>query len=174
MSEPSKYNRIKFSRAGVQRDFILKAEAVLELTEMQLSQKLKVSRRTLRDWTKERITISHLALEKVAKLAGIHVPKHSIIDWHTHWQNAGRIGAKVKMDRYGNVGGDEKYRKEKWKERWQKTGQYQQNALHFQSVIEIKIPQKNELLAEFIGIFNVPKLISVILNPLIIYGRTRI
>ena len=61
----------------------------------------------------------------------------------------------IKFKRYGNVIGpvvNEEYRKEKWREWWKEIGQYKKPASGFNTLAKIKIPQKNELLAEFIGI----------------------
>lgn len=60
------------------------------------------------------------------------IPKnHTVIYWKLHLQEAGRIGVQAKFAKYGNVGGDEEYRKEKWKEWWENTGKYKKPALGF-------------------------------------------
>jgi len=59
MSEQFKYNRIKFNRKGGQKEYILKAKKILNLTESKLAQKLNISRRTLTEWKNERITIKN-------------------------------------------------------------------------------------------------------------------
>lgn len=152
MSETSN-NRIQFSKPGFQNKYILNVKKVLNLTESGLAQKLGISQRTLREWRKERITVSQVALEKMSQWSRLLIPKdHVVIDWKLHYQKAGRIGAKAKLEKYGNVGGDEKYRKEKWKEWWEKTGQYKNNHPGFQSLIKIKIPKTTKKLAEFAGI----------------------
>jgi hypothetical protein len=153
MPEQLIFNRIKFNKKGTQKLFILKAEKILNLKDSGLASKLNVSRRTIYEWRNERITISQVAAEKISKLANLPMPKNrKIISWRLHLQKAGKIGASAKLAMYGNVGGDEKYRKEKWKDWWVKIGQYKERAEGFQSVIDIKIPKKNELLAEFSGI----------------------
>lgn len=153
MSELYKNYRIKFYKKGAQRIFILKAQDLLNITGREFSQKLKISRRTLADWTKERINMSMISAQKISKLTHIPIPKnHSIIDWRIHMKNAGKIGGRNKFIMYGNVGGDETYRKEKWKQWWKSVGQYKKKAKGFQSLIKIKIPRKSKLLAEFIGI----------------------
>ncbi|MHB1316944.1 MAG: LAGLIDADG family homing endonuclease [Minisyncoccota bacterium] len=151
MSETSN-NRILFNRAGVQNKYILNVKKILNLTELELAQKLDVSQRTLRDWTKERLTMSQVALKKMSDWSQLQSPTHSVIDWKLHYQKAGKIGAKAKFERYGNVGGDEEYRKEKWKEWWEKTGQNKKPAPGFVTLQKIKLPRKSKLLAEFIGI----------------------
>ena len=120
MSESFNKNRIKFTKLGVQRTFILKAEKILGFTEVKLAKKLKISPRTIKEWTKERITISKVAGDKISKWAKIPIPKnHKIIDWQLHYKKAGQMGAQAVLQRYGSVGGNKKYRKEKWKEWWE-------------------------------------------------------
>ncbi|MSU45180.1 MAG: hypothetical protein EXS47_00920 [Candidatus Zambryskibacteria bacterium] len=154
MSESFKNkDRIKFRKDGIQRRFILKTKEILGITESELAKKLKISRRTIQEWTKERITISKIAIEKMSKWTKLPIPKnHKIISWKLYLQIAGKIGSRAKIKMYGNVGGDEKYRKEKWRVWWDITGQHRKTAPGFQSIIKIKIPRKSILLAEFVGI----------------------
>lgn len=153
MIESSKYNRIQFDKKEVQKGYILDTENILGLNDLELAKKLGVCLRTIRDWKKEKITISQVATEKMSKLAKIPIPKdYVIIDWKTHWQKAGIIGAKVKFARYGKVCFDEEYRKEKWEEWWKKIGKYKKPAKGFVILEKIKTPRKSKLLAEFIGI----------------------
>ena len=153
MSESSKYNRIQFDKKEIQKGYIINVENILGLNDLELAKKLEVCLRTIRDWKKEKITISQIAAEKISKLAKIPIPKdHTIIDWKTHWQKAGTIGAKVKFARYGKVCLDEEYRKEKWREWWNKVGKYRKPAKGFVILEKIKTPRKSKLLAEFIGI----------------------
>ena len=153
MLELHKNNRIFFNKKGTQRNFIIKAQKSLGISQHKLSKKLNISHRTLTNWTKEKITISQNKAEKLSKITGIIIPKdHSIIDWHLRLQRAGKIGGKNKFLKYGNVGGDEKHRKEMWEKWWNEVGQYKEKAKGFQSIIKIKIPKKSKLLAEFIGI----------------------
>ena len=153
MSESFIFYRLKFNKKGVQRNFILRAEKILAFTDLELANKLNVSRRTIYEWKNERITISKIAAVKISKLAKLLIPKdHKTIDWRVHLQKAGIIGGRNKYILYGNVGGDETYRKEKWKQWWEKVGKYKKRVKGFQSIVKIKIPPKSKLLAEFIGI----------------------
>ena len=153
MSELYKNYRIKFNKKETQRTFILKAKNLLNINSREFSSRLGINQRTLTDWTGEKINISLVSAQKISKLAHLPIPKnHSIIDWRVHLQNAGKIGGKNKFLKYGNVGGDEIYRKEKWKQWWKDIGQYKKNPKGFQSLIKIRIPRKSKLLAEFIGI----------------------
>ena len=153
MSESYIKYRIKFHNKGIQRAFILKAKKLLGLTGIELAKKLNINPRTLSDWTREKITISQISAQIISKLANIKIPEnHHIIDWRTHFQKAGKIGGKNKFLKYGNISGNEKYRKEKWEEWWKAIGQYKKPAKGFVTLTKIKIPRKSKLLAEFIGI----------------------
>lgn len=153
MSELFIDNRIRFKKSEIQRNFILKAKKLLDLTWKEFSQKLKVNPRTLTGWASEKFHMSHDGAKTISKLTKMPIPKnYSIIDWNVHLQNVGKIGGKNKFAMYGNVGGDEIYRKNKWKVWWQKIGQYKENALYKRSLKKIKIPEKGKSLAEFIGI----------------------
>jgi intein/homing endonuclease len=153
MLESFKNKRIHFNKKGLQRSFILKAQNSLDITQSELAQKLNISKRTLADWTKEKITMSQIKAKELSKLSGIFMsPDYSIIDWGKKLKEAGRIGGRNHFVKYGTVCVNEEYRKEKWKEWWNNIGQYKKNAPGFILIKEIKIPRKSKLLAEFIGI----------------------
>ena len=153
MSESFTNDRIKFKKHGVQKNFILNAKKLLDLTWNEFSQKLKINPRTLTNWKSEKFHMSYNGARIISKLTKIPIPQsHSIIDWNVHLQNAGRVGGKNKLAMYGNVGGDEINRKNRWKVWWQEIGQYKEDALHVRSLKKIKIPQKGKALAEFVGI----------------------
>src|SRR3989344_5706415 len=153
MSEPSIKNRIKFSQKGLQQEFILKAKKSLRMNGREFSEKFNISQRTLTAWTHEKITISLVIAQKISQVAKIPIPKnHSIIDWRLHLKKAGKIGGKNRYAMYGSVALDEEYRKNKWKEWWNAVGQYKKTSPGFQTIIKIKVPRKNKLLAEFVGI----------------------
>jgi intein/homing endonuclease len=90
---------------------------------------------------------------KISELAKLPIPKkYKIVYWRLHLQKAGKIGGRNRFNTYGSVALDENYRKEKWREWWDMHGQYKKKAPGFQSIIKIKKPIKNKLLAEFVGI----------------------
>ena len=153
MPELFVYNRIKFIKKGLQKNFILEAEKILNFTDLKLANELNISRRTIYEWKNERTTISQIATKKISKLANLPIPQnYKIIDWRLHLQKAGKIGGRNKFNMYGSVAMDEKHRKEKWKQWWENIGKYKKSAPGFQTLIKIKIPRKNKLLAEFVGI----------------------
>lgn len=73
-------------------------------------------------------------------------------DKKERFRRAGKIGGRNKFAMYGNVGGDETYRKNQWKKWWNEVGQYKENSLPKQTLKKIKKPRKSKRLAEFIGI----------------------
>lgn len=153
MLESFKNNRIHFNEKGLQRSFILTAQNSLGITQKELAQKLNINKRTLADWTREEITISQIKAKELSKLSGISIPlDYFIIDWNERLKEIGRIGGRNHFVKYGKVGGNEEYRKEKWKEWWNKVGKFKKTAPGFKTLLKIKIPKKSKLLAEFIGI----------------------
>lgn len=153
---PESFNnndRIKFKKAGIQNGFIVNARESLGLTRMEFSKKLKVSMRTLADWTREEITISVAGAQRISKLTHKPIPKdHKIVSWRLHLQNAGKIGGRNRLLKYGSVSLNEKHRKEKWREWWNTYGKFKKSNLVFTSPLKIRIPKKSKELAEFIGI----------------------
>ncbi len=149
----SKKDRIKFSKKGVQRDFILKTKEASGLTSFLLSKKLGIGQRALADWTREKFNMSYVGAKTLSKLAKVTIPDdHIVIEWKKHLKKIGKVGGKNRIKIYGRVALNEEYRNDRWKVWWNKTGQYKKKAQGFQSIIKIKIPRKNELLAEFVGI----------------------
>lgn len=153
MAETLIKDRIKFKKKGSQRDFILKAKGNMQLTWKEFAKKVGISAHTLADWKREKHSISYVSAELIRELANLPYSRdHSIIDWREHMRKAAKSGGRQVMRLYGKVGGDTAYRKSKWKEWWEKTGKYKNKPPGFQSLIEIKRPQKTKFLAEFVGI----------------------
>ncbi len=153
MLELFKYERVKFNKKGEQKQFLLKTKELLGMTDLKLAQKLKVSKRTLSDWKREKFSISKIDAQKLAKLANISLPKdHSIVDLNNHLKSIGQKGGRKRIILYGKIALDEEYRNKKWREWWQDVGQYKKKPKKFNTIIKIRIPSKNEKLAEFVGI----------------------
>lgn len=146
-------NRIKFNRKNIQKNFILKAKEYLRVSNIELSKRLEINPRTLADWSREKFNMSYEAALKLSQLTKLPIPKgYKIIKWTDHLKKIGKTGGDNRFALYGRVATDEEYRNKKWKEWWEKTGQYKNNHPGFQSLIKIKIPQKSKKLAEFVGI----------------------
>ncbi|MFA4975450.1 MAG: LAGLIDADG family homing endonuclease [Candidatus Paceibacterota bacterium] len=153
MAEPLITNRIKFNKKGVQGKFILHSKEVLNLTWSVFAQKLKVNPRTLAEWAGEKFTMSEKAAKMISKLSRLKIPKDNIIiNWDDHLKKISKSGGRAVIAKYGKVSTNEEYRKERWEKWWKNIGQYKENPKGFQSLIKIKIPPKDNLLAEFVGI----------------------
>lgn len=94
--------------------------------------------------------MSHEGVLLLSESSGTPIPENmEILKWSDHARKAGKIGGEIHYAKYGRVG-DESKRKEKWKEWWDGEGKYKnQNILQRKS---ITTPEKNLLLAEFVGI----------------------
>ncbi|MEI6281072.1 MAG: LAGLIDADG family homing endonuclease [bacterium] len=153
MAEPLITNRIKFNKKGVQSKFILHSKEVLNLTWYMFAQKLNVNPRTLSEWVGEKFTMSEKAAKMMSKMSRLKIPENNIIiNWNDHLKKISKSGGRAIMAKYGRVSKDEKYRKERWEKWWEDTGQYKEYPKGFQSLLKIKIPKKDNLLAEFAGI----------------------
>jgi len=153
MSESYKNERIKFKKKGAQKSFIVSAKYILNFNLEQLAQKLNISQRTLSDWKRERFNMSAIAAQVLSKISGIAIPADYVIVSHRdHLRNIGKTGGKNRLVLYGKVAPDEVYRAKKWREWWEKIGQYKKKAPGFQSLMNIRIPKRDEKLAEFVGI----------------------
>lgn len=147
------YDRIKFNKKGVQRNFILRSKKSLKITGVKLAKKLGIGQRTLSDWTKEKFNMSYVAAQTLSKISEVPFPSsHRVIKWNDHLKKIGKLGGKNRVILYGKVVLDEEYRNMKWKEWWGKVGQYKKKPKNFQTIIKIKKPKRSELLAEFVGI----------------------
>lgn len=146
-------NRIKFNKKGIQKKLILQAKKSLNLTWSEFAKELGVSTRTLTNWSCEKLNMSFVSAEKISKLTDLKIPKgYSIVKWDEHLRKISASGGKSSFKKHGRVGGDEIYRKNKWKEWWIKNGRYQKVPNGFNSLLNIKKPKYNKFLAEYIGI----------------------
>lgn len=136
---------------GQQNAFLRKIKNILEINDAELAKMLGVSVKSLANWRKEKYYMSLEAVTALCDRAKIRLPKEiKIIDKYWYARVGGKIGGKITYSRYGQVGGDSWYRKEKWLEWWKKEGKYRKNSVT--SPLPIKTPPKSPLLAEFAGI----------------------
>ncbi|KKR78236.1 MAG: hypothetical protein UU24_C0040G0007, partial [Candidatus Nomurabacteria bacterium GW2011_GWA2_40_9] len=153
MAKPFIQDRVRFSKKGLQRIFILESKKLLNVTWIEFAKKLKVNQRTLTDWAKERFHMSVPAMFTVVKLTKLPTPKnHTIVKWNDYLKMISKSGGRARFAKYGRVSIAEDLRKEKWRQWWESTGRYQKPALGFQVLVKIKKPKKSKLLAEFVGI----------------------
>ncbi len=146
-------NRIVFNKKGTQKRYISLAKEQLQLTWDSFAKKLGISTRTLTSWGNEKLHMSETAAKTIMQLTDMPIPRpYSIIEWNNHLKNISKKGGRNSFLKHGNIGGDVVHRKNKWREWWDKTGQYKNPGKGYQSLIEINKPEKSKLLAEFTGI----------------------
>lgn len=137
---------------GKQKEFLLNAKKMLNLSYTDLARQLKISNRTLTDWKREKFLMSLRAVKIISKRTNRKIPKNIEIKepfWYVY--KSAKIGATACFKKYGRIGGDPEYRKKKWHEWWEKEGRFKKH-----SIINIAEPVKkpcfSKELAEFVGI----------------------
>lgn len=145
--------RLKFNKTGIQKNYILEAQKILNITWSEFSKKLGISHRTLADWKKEKFKMSFEIAQLISKLANSPIPQnYTVIDCTENLRKAGRVGGVNKFIKYGSVCVDEKHRKDRWKNWWENIGKYRENPDGYISILNVKKPRKSKKLAEFVGI----------------------
>lgn len=91
------------------------------------------------------------SLNKLCKKIGTSFPKEIKLE-ERYWyaKKGARAGGFAKYKKYGNVGGNEKYRLRKWFEWWEQEGKYKDFPLARPK--EVRKPEYSKELAEFVGI----------------------
>lgn len=80
----------------------------------------------------------------------MNLPKVTIRDPYWYTTKGASVGGMATVKKYGRVGGDEIYRKEKWRDWWQKEGRFKPSKIIRPS--PFKKSSFSEELAEFVGI----------------------
>ena len=145
------YSQRVIFKPGKQREFILNIKNKLGFNVDKIAELINVSSRTLRDWKREKFSVSLPALKTLCKLSGVTIPSDIEIKKPFWYTNLGaNKGWFTIQKRYGRVPIDEAHRKKKWYEWWQNKGKFQDRDI-FHSFPFSK-PSKSEKLAEFMGI----------------------
>lgn len=142
--------RAHFRRHGQQKRFLEKAVSVLGKTKSQYAQTLGVHPRTFSDWTREQYSLPLNIFRKISKHIGPPVPHVRIRAPFWNALAAAKKGGVAHYNKYGTVGGDETFRKKRWREWWGRTGKYDQTKWFLTR--PIGKPRKSTRLAEFVGI----------------------
>lgn len=147
-----KYPQRAFLPRGGQREFIKLTQNKLGLSLNDLALKVGVHRRTLFDWKREKYSMSLGVLKTLCRLTKLPLPKDLQIK-NSFWYTS--LGAKhgwiIVKEKYGRVPLDEKYRKKKWYEWWEKEGKFKTHPI-INVCKPFNKPEPSEELAEFIGI----------------------
>ncbi|MCX6791284.1 MAG: hypothetical protein NTV62_03810, partial [Candidatus Gribaldobacteria bacterium] len=112
-----------------------------------------LSERTIRDWRRGKFTLDLVVTEILCKKTGILFPKIAELK-DDYWYVAlgSSLGAKTVLQKYGHVGGDPEYRKQKWFEWWEREGKIKNLNTGILARKPFKKPIFSEDLAEFVGI----------------------
>lgn len=108
--------------------------------------------RTLTDWKREKFSMSHDAVEILARKSKIRIPR-GVKTKEAHWYaSAGAsAGGLAVYKKYGHVGGNEIERKKKWTIWWDTKGKFQKHPI-LNITKPINKPIFSSALAEFVGI----------------------
>lgn len=140
--------RVKLSK--IDRDKLFSSIFTKQRNWNRIAINQKVTARTLRDWRKGNLTIPETSFKDLLKISELKSKNLSLRFLPDHWHiaHASRKGAKRRMELYGNLGTPE----------GRKKGGIASLKTHnkintgFVTLKEINIPQRNALLAEFLGI----------------------
>ena len=151
MAKLNNYKRVIFP-AGSQKAFLFKVRTKLNIPWKKIAQLLTVSDRTLSDWKREKFTISLQATNLLVRKTKVALPKKiKIMEPFWYVFKGARAGGIKVYKKYGIVGGNPDYRKNKWRQWWKTKGKYQSHPIINVS-FPIKEPAKSSELAEFVGI----------------------
>ena len=150
MNKSFKNKRLIFPE-NEQKLFLERSQKKLKLNNFEFAEKLGVHPRTLYDWKREKFSISLEAVKKIEEITNIKRSECAVMrDRFAHTSQAGKIGGKNNYIKNGNIGGEPKYRKKKWREWWNREGKNLK--LDILQPKKINKPCKCAELAEFIGI----------------------
>lgn len=144
------YKRVIFPNNKQQR-FLNEAKKKMNCSWPHFAFKIGVHPRTLNDWRREAYSIPLNIFKKLSP----KVDKKLIIDikikdpfWYA--SKGSKIGWKAVMKKYGHIGGDPEYRKQKHREWWEREGKYKTSIIGITK--PIYIPRLSKKIAEFTGI----------------------
>lgn len=150
MAESLKSNRA-FFHPGKQRGFLLQSKKSLNCTWKDLAEICHTSLRNLNSWRNENNSMSFYALDQICRKQNQALPRGVIIkDAYWYTKKGASAGGKAIIEKYGKVGGDEMYRRKKWREWWEKEGKL--NPSSITNPLPFKKPRFSKELAEFVGI----------------------
>lgn len=150
MAEQLKSKRVFFP-TGKQAEFLLQSKKSLGCTWEELAKICQTSVRNLSGWRQEKNSLTLSALEGICKKRKIALPDSiRVRDAYWYTKKGAIIGGKAVMQKYGKVGGDETYRKKKWREWWEKEGKFKLSKIT--EPLPFKKPKFSKELAEFVGI----------------------
>src|SRR3989338_6893228 len=153
MNESFKSNkylrRVRFP-VGKQRTFIIASKQKLGISYQELARLLGISIRTLTDWKREKFMMSQAALLRLEKRTKLPRPQVELLETYWHAAKGGKVAGPWVYARYKWSCIDERRRKNRWYEWWERDGKFNKNPIL--TKILVRIPAKTIKLAEFVGI----------------------
>lgn len=168
MAEHLISERVVFSKKSEQEAFLRKCKKHLDMSWADISKFLGVSPKTVYDWSRGKFKMSYLAVQLLSERSEILLPLGTkVVSWKEHLKSIAHLGGLSVVNKCQKVGGDELYRKKKWKEWWEREGKSSVK-LHAKTLF-VRLPLRDEYLAEFVGIMMgdggvAPYHISITLN----------
>lgn len=151
MAEKLISDRIIFPSKVSQSRFVSKVKNGLGISYKELAELLCIHQKTLASWKNGEFRMPFYVAIKLAKISGVIIPKTAKkLLWHDHLRIIAHKGGINKTKIYGAVTNDEAYRKNKWREWWEKEGKFQKKIIFERKIIQY--PRSSIELAEFIGI----------------------
>jgi DNA-binding XRE family transcriptional regulator len=146
-----KYDKRIIFPTGKQKDFLIQSREALGVSWPEIAKIANVHHRTICDWRRERYSMQYRAAKKIEYLSKVSLPKEvEIKDPFWYSAKGSDLGWRVVLERYGYIGGDPEYRKQRWREWWEKEGKY--NPSYIVAAKNIRKPKVSKKLAEFVGI----------------------
>lgn len=109
------------------------------------------SERTIRDWRREKFSVSFTAIQALSAKTRVPIPKKiRVHDAYEHNAMASKMGIVAVIKKYGRIPGNEEYRKKQWHLWWESIGKFEKNPIF--RAKPVHKPKCSIELAEFIGI----------------------
>lgn len=151
-SVKSKFDKRVIFPSGKQSLFLLTARQNSKLSWLQFTKRIRVHKRTLNDWRREKYSLPFNILQKISEVTRIKIPKNVQLK-NRYWYvtKGAKLGGMIVLKKYGRIGGNPEYRKKRWYEWWEREGKYKHHSI-ISAPLSIKKPRKSKALAEFVGI----------------------
>ncbi len=150
---PELYNKylLRFPK-GKQILFLDTVLLQTKSSKKELSSLIGISERYLRELWKEKAKISEIIAKRLSSLSGVKIPSNvQKIGKYDHTSEAGKLGMRAVMDKYGRIPVNENNRKRAWENWWLEIGSKDLNPILRRE--HVNIPKKVTAdIAEMCGI----------------------
>jgi len=149
MSESLKSNdRAKFIGDESQAEWLLRVLQKTTVTE--LASLCGCSERTVRDWRREKFSMTYEAVCNICSNHELVMPLVERVSRSVSARGAGVLGGKALIEKYGKIPVDELQRKTAHRKWWNTQGKDREGLVT--TAFAITVPKKSIQLAEFVGI----------------------